>query len=298
MGKADALSRKSDHSSGTGDNEDMTLLRPNLFTIRALEGVMAVGEERDILWDIRGHLRTSGPEDPVAKAVAELRKGHDRSVRSAEWTKREGLLHFRGRTYVLNDPKLRRCIVSQHHATRVAGHAGRWKTLELVSRNYWWPQMSRYVGQYVKTCDLCTRTKARRQPPMGELEPLPIPKSRWDTISVEFIVELPEPHGHDMVMNVVDSVSKRAHFLPTNTTITALGAARRYLAHIWKLHGLPKQVVSDRGPQFISEFTHELYRLLGIKLAAMMAYHPQADGQTERVNQELEQYLHLFVNER
>src|SRR3979490_786595 len=150
------------------------------------------------------------------------------------------------------------------------------------------------VGQYVKTCDLFTRTKARRQPPMGELEPLPIPESRWDTISMDFIVELPEAHGHDAVMNVVDSVSKRAHFLPTNTTITALGAARLYLAHVWKLHGLPKQVVSNRGPQFISEFTRELYRLLGIQLVAMMAYHPQGDGQTKHVNQELEQYLRLF----
>src|SRR3979490_654614 len=99
-------------------------------------------------------------------------------------------------------------------------------------------------------------------------------------------------------MNIVDSVSKRAHFLPTNTTITALGAARLYLTHVWKLPGLPKQVVSNRGPQFGSEFTRELYRLLGIKLAATTAYHPQADGQTEHVNQELEQYLRLFINER
>src|SRR3979490_3501363 len=158
--------------------------------------------------------------------------------------------------------------------------------------------MSQYMGQYVKTCDLCTQTKHKRTPPMGELEPLPIPDSRWDTISVDFIVELPEAHGHNVVMNIVDSVSKRAHFLPMNTTITALGAARLYLAHVWKLHGLLKQVVSDRGPQFISEFTRELYRLLGIKLAATTAYHPQADGQTERVNQELEQYLRLFINER
>src|SRR3979490_1580872 len=112
MGKADALSRRSDHGSGAGDNEDMTLLRPDLFAVRALEGVTAIGEERDILRDIQGHPRAPGPEDPVAKAVAELRKGHDRSVRSAEWTEREGLLHFRGRTYVLNDSDLRRCIVS------------------------------------------------------------------------------------------------------------------------------------------------------------------------------------------
>src|SRR3979490_461149 len=136
--------------------------------------------------------------------------------------------------------------------------------------------MSQYMGQYVKTCDLCTQTKARRQPPMGELEPLPIPESRWDTISVDFIVELPEAHGHDVVVNVVDSVSKRAHFLPTNTTITALGAARLYLAHVWKLHGFPKQVVSNRGPQFISEFTRKLYPLLGIKFAATPAYNPPA----------------------
>jgi hypothetical protein len=132
----------------------------------------------------------------------------------------------------------------------------------------------------------------------GELQPLPVPEQRWDTVSVDFIVELPEAHGSDAVMNVVDSVSKRAHFIATNTTITALGAARLYLAHVWKHHGLPNQVVSDRGSQFVAEFTRELYRLLGIHLAATTAYHPQADGQTERVNQELEQYLQLFVNER
>src|SRR5882724_7343356 len=98
-------------------------------------------------------------------------------------------------------------------------------------------------------------------------------------------------------MNVVDSVGKRAHFIPTNTTITALGAARLFLHNIWKLHGLPHSIVSDRGPQFVVEFTRELYRLLGITLLMTTAYHPQVDGQTERVNQELEQYLRVFVNE-
>ena len=133
---------------------------------------------------------------------------------------------------------------------------------------------------------------------MGELKPLPIPEQRWDTISVDFIVELLKVHGYDAVMNIVDLVSKQSHFLPTNTTVTALGAARLYLTHIWKHHSLPKQVVSDRGLQFIAKFTQELYRLLGIKLAATTAYHPQGDGQTERVNQELEQYLRLFVNKQ
>jgi transposase InsO family protein len=115
---------------------------------------------------------------------------------------------------------------------------------------------------------------------------------------VDFISELPDTHGHDAIMNVVDSVGKRAHFIPTNTTITALGAACLFLQNVWKLHGLPHSIVSDHGPQFIVEFTQELYRLLGITLSTTTAYHPQADGQMERVNQELEQYLRIFVNER
>ena len=105
--------------------------------------------------------------------------------------------------------------------------------------------MSCYIGQYVKTCDLCLWTKAQRQPPIGELAPLPIPEFRWDTISVDFIIELLESHGYNAVMNVVDSVSKMSHFIPTHTMITALRVAHLFLAHVWKLHGLPRQVVSD-----------------------------------------------------
>jgi len=114
---------------------------------------------------------------------------------------------------------------------------------------------------------------------------------------VDFVVELPLSSGHDAVMTVVDSVSKRAHFVPTHTMVTAEGAAQLFLHQVWKLHGLPKCVVSDRGPQFIARFTRELYQLLGIKLASSIAWHPQTDRQTEHVNQKLDQYLWLFVNE-
>jgi len=99
-------------------------------------------------------------------------------------------------------------------------------------------------------------------------------------------------------MTVVDSVSKRVHFIPTYMTVTAEGAARLFLHQVWKLHSLLKCVISDRGPQFIARFTKELYRLLGIKLVSSTAWHPQTNRQTERVNQELDQYLWLFVNER
>jgi len=133
---------------------------------------------------------------------------------------------------------------------------------------------------------------------MGELHPLPIPENRWDTVSIDFISKLPESHGYDAIMVVVDLTGKRGHFIPTHTTATALGSARLYLQHVWKLHGLLLSVLSDCGPQFVSQFMRELYRLLGIKVAASTAYHPQTDSQTECVNQELEQYLRVFVNER
>ena len=145
---------------------------------------------------------------------------------------------------------------------------------------------------------MCLWTKFTHQPPSGELHPLPIPDMPWDTASVDFIVNLPESNGKDAIMVVVDSITKHSHFVSTVTTLTAAGTTQLYLQHVWKHHRLPRRVVSNRGPQFVAEFTKELYRLLGIKLAATTTYNPQGDGQTERVNQELEQYLQLFVNQR
>jgi len=124
--------------------------------------------------------------------------------------------------------------------------------------------MSRYIGQYMSTYDLCLRTKPWQHFLVGELQPLSIPDAWWDTLNVDFMVELPESSRHDAIMTVVDSVSKRVHFVPTHTTITVEEAARLFLHHIWKLHSLPKCIVSDCGSQFVASFTKELYRLLGI----------------------------------
>jgi len=187
--------------------------------------------------------------------------------------------------------------VSLCHNTKIAGHAGQFKTLELVSRNYWWPNMSRYIGQYISTCDLCLQMKVACCLLTRELQPLPIPQGHWDTVSMDFIVKLPKSAGYDMVMVVIDSAAKCSHFIETVTTITAAGAANLYLHNIWKLHGLPKWMISDCGPQFISLFMKELHQLLEIEIALSTAYHLQMDRQTEWVNQELEQYIQIFVGE-
>ena len=100
--------------------------------------------------------------------------------------------------------------------------------------------MSQYIGKYTSTCDLCICTKTQRHKPIGELQPLPIPDVPWHTISVDFIVELPESQGHDAAMVVVDSVTKIAHFVPTFITVSAARSARLFIQHVWKHHGLPK----------------------------------------------------------
>ena len=166
-------------------------------SIQALKGVTAIGVEAELLRDIWREFRHGEKEELVVKAVEELWKGHSKSVHMAEWSEQDGLLHFQGKIYVLGSPELQCQIMSQHHDTRVAGHTGWWKTLELVAHNYWWPQMSHYIGQYVKTCDLCLWTKAQCQPLIRELALLPVPEFHWDTISIDFIVELPESHSYN-----------------------------------------------------------------------------------------------------
>jgi len=225
MGKLDMLSRRANHGNGASDNENIVLLRLEFLAVRALEGVELTGIEQKILSDIRKRNRNGDQEEPIAKAVRELRNSANGTVHSSEWSSIDSLLRFRGKIYVPQSPDLCRQIVALCHDTQIAGHPGCWKTLELVSRNYWWPQMSRYIGQYVSTCDLCLQMKPWRHSPVGELQPLPVPDARWDTLSVDFVVELPESSGHDAVMTVVDAVSKRVHFIPTHTTVTVEEAA-------------------------------------------------------------------------
>ena len=228
MGKSNALSRRSDHGSGAEDNQNLTLLTPGLFSVRALEGLQMMGEEKNILREIRRVMEDQDQEEVVVKAVKELKKSLAKSVRSSEWSMENGLLYYRGKIYVPG-PDLCRQILTLCHDSKLAGHPRRWKTLELVSQNYWWPQMSRYIGKYMSTCDMCLQTKSIHPPPSRELHPLPIPDAPWDMISVDFIVELPELKGKDAIMVVVNSITKRSHFISMVTTLSAAGTAQLYL---------------------------------------------------------------------
>ena len=167
-------------------------------------------------------METESHEEVMIKAIKELKKSPVISVISSEWSMENRLLCYREKVYVLK-MDLHQKIIALCHDSKIAGHPGRWKTLELVSWNYWWPQMSKYIGKYVSTCDMCLHTKTIKQPLTGELHLLPIPDTPWDTISVDFITELLESNGQDSIMVVVDSVTKRSHFMSTVTTILSIG---------------------------------------------------------------------------
>jgi len=155
MGKADALSRHADHKEGIEhDNEDVVLLKPEYFKVRVLcQGHLLIeGHEESILAKIR---KSKDLDESVVKAVKELKKSSTRQLRSEEWSKEQGLMLFRGKVYVLKDIKLWLEIIKLHHDTPVAGHPGQWKTLELVTRNYWWPGITMQVKNYVSGCDRC-----------------------------------------------------------------------------------------------------------------------------------------------
>src|SRR3954470_22402332 len=164
---------------------------------------------------------------------------------------------------------------------------------------FYWPRMNNDVRQYVKSCDSCQRIKASQQVPGGLLQPLPIPTRPWEQVSMDFIVQLPKTKaGFDAIVVFVDTFSKMTHFAPTKTTASAPDTARLFFDHIFRLHGLPKSIVSDRDAKFTSKFWKSLFQTLGTKLAMSTAFHPQTDGQTERANRTLEDMLRAFTSYR
>ena len=288
-GKPDALSRRSDFQKDEPDNQDQIMLSPSLF-VRASGGVVLRMAEAELLKRIR-----DGTAKMRESEVEALRKGNDGKD---EWKEEGEVIVVRGKVFVPRDAQLRHDIVHAHHDLPIAGHPGRWKTHELVTRNYWWPGVSKYISQYVKGCDKCNRTKIYPTAPAGRLEPNAIPERRWQVVTTDIISGLPESHGFNAIWVAVDRFTKRIRVAPTTAEVDSVGIARLFRDHVWRNHGLPEQIISDRGPQFVSKFTRELNRLLGIQTSLSTAFHPQTDGQTERVNQEIEQYLRIFINQR
>ena len=200
--------------------------------------------------------------------------------------------------YVSKNEKLRVEIIWLYHDILITGHRGQWKMVELVTKNYWWLEIMKEVKRYVEGCDQYQRMKNRAEMPVGKLRPNQVPKKPWQHILVDFITKLLMSKGHNLILVIYDRFSKISHFVATTEKIMVEGLVRLFRDNVWKLHGLPESVISDRGPQFAARLTKELNKMLGIETKLLTAYHPETDGQTERTNQELEQYLRMYVNHR
>jgi hypothetical protein len=156
--------------------------------------------------------------------------------------------------------------------------------------------MKTTIKEWVQACPICQQAKPDRSKYPGLLHPLPIPDQAWQMISMDFIEGLPKSKNHNCILVVVDRFSKYAHFISLSHPFTALTVAHAFMDNIYKLHGMPSSIVTDRDRIFTSNLWQELFRLTGTTLSMSSAYHPQTDGQTERVNQCLETYLRCFVH--
>ena len=211
-----------------------------------------------------------------------------------------GLLLLNSRVYVPDHRPdrghLRTRVLQEKHDHPTAGHFGFNKTLELLRRDYSWPSLRRNCKSFVSQCVLCARNKPSRHRPYGLLQPLPIPERPWHSISMDFIEQLPPSDGFTAILVIIDRLSKESLFIPTTDNATAVDVADAFVSHVFAKHGIPLHVSSDRGSEFTSHFFRSLGSLLCMRLHFTSGHRPSANGQVERINSTLEQYLCIYCN--
>uniref|UniRef100_A0A803TGS2 Gypsy retrotransposon integrase-like protein 1 n=1 Tax=Anolis carolinensis TaxID=28377 RepID=A0A803TGS2_ANOCA len=294
--QADALSRKPEYAAGRRDTSESRLLQSKNFATLTVGNTKSTSIEpappnpKSLTTEslLTQEIRASQQTD--AWAQEQIRQGL-----RFPFSLKNDLLCYRNHVYIPPGPgrekALRLC-----HDSKPAGHFGLFKTMHLILRDFWWPKIRKDVENYVNTCPVCQCSKTRREKPSVLLHPLPTPSRPWEIISADFITDLPPSLGFTTILVVVDLFTKMAHFIPCDGLPTAKETADLFLQHVFRLHGLPKSLVTDRGSQFTSRFWKALQKLLGIDSRLSSAHHPQTDGQTERTNATLEQYLRCYVN--
>nr|ABA98580.1 retrotransposon protein, putative, Ty3-gypsy subclass [Oryza sativa Japonica Group] len=285
---ADALSRKGYCNATEGRQLPLELCkefeRLNLGIVG--RGFVAALEAKPTLID---QVREAQINDPD---IQEIKKNMRRGKAIGFLEDEQGTVWLGERICVPDNKDLKDALLKEAHDTLYSIHPGSTKMYQDLKERFWWASMKREIAEYVAVCDVCQRVKAEHQKPAGLLQPLKIPEWKWEEIGMDFITGLPRTSsGHDSIWVIVDRLTKVAHFIPVKTTYSGSRLAELYMARIVCLHGVPKKIVSDRGSQFTSNFWKKLQEEMGSKLNFSTAYHPQTDGQTERVNQILEDML-------
>jgi hypothetical protein len=239
-------------------------------------------------------------DDPMLEEIKEHVKNWENKQFPKGTTMESGYPELNGKVWVPEE--LRKKVVKTVHDHLLHGHKGVRKTINQVQLYYTMEGLKKIVQYVVKHCGSCQQNKDGRHRPYGELQPLPVAELPWDSVTFDHITDLPpskEPVSgatYDSILVVVDRLSKQAYFLPHKKSHNAKDLAYTYLRYIAAEHGLPEELISDRGPTFASKFWQELMAKLGTNHKLSSAYHPQTDGQTERMNQVVEAYLRAYIN--
>ena len=178
-------------------------------------------------------------------------------------------------------------VLQWAHSSKLTCHPGFQRTLQFLRDGFWWPGMVGDTCQFVAACSVCARGKASHQPPAGLLRPLPIPSRPWSHVALDFVTGLPPSEGNTVILTIIDRFSKFVHYVPLPKLPSASETALLLTNHVFKLHGIPLDIVSDRGPQFTSRVWHEFCTAVGASVSLSSGYHPQTNGQAERANQNL-----------
>ena len=288
---ADALSRKSIGSLAAIKGCQRQLLgdlRSLQVHIRVLDSGALVANFR-VQPDLVGRIKALQKNDlNLVQLMEDVKKGSKPDFVLSD----DGVLRFRTRLCVPNDGDLRREILEEAHYSRLAIHPGGTKMYKDLRQNYWWSEMKRDIAQFVAQCLVCQQVKAEHQRPAGFLQPLSIPEWKWEYITMDIVTGLLRTlGGNNAIWVIVDRLTKSAHFLPMKVNFSMDRLASIYIKDFVRMHGVPVSIVSDRDPRFTSRFWHSLQKALGTKLSFSTAFHPQIDGQSERVIQVLEDLL-------
>jgi hypothetical protein len=209
----------------------------------------------------------------------------------------QGVIRLHGRVWIGSNSALQTKLISAFHASAIGGHSGTHATYQRLKKLFAWAGLKTQVAEFVRQCNVCQHAKHSNTPPAGLLQPLPPPTGPWRDITMDFVEGVPLSDGYNVILVIVDRFTKFAHFVPLRHPFTAPSVARAFLDSVVKLHGMPRSIVSDRDRIFTSHFWKHLFQHLGTKLKFTTAYHPQTDGQSERVNQCLEMFLRCAVHD-
>jgi hypothetical protein len=209
---------------------------------------------------------------------------------ATHYTLTNGLIRYKGRLYIGSSSDLKTNLMHSCHSSALRGHSGDRVTYNKLKNLFHWPGMKGDVTTFIQNCPTCEKKKAENVPYPGLLQPIPIPDMAWQLITMDFIEALLRSEGKDTILVVVDKLTKYAHFIPLSHPFTTKTIVQIFLDNVLKLHGLPLAIITDRDRIFTSQLWQDLFKSLNVKLRFNSAYHPQTDGQSERVNQCLENY--------